>query len=365
MKHIKHLDTIKTSQQEVENLNQQIDELTNKLANDIPSDNIALILETKDKIINLKSKRKLIQESDEVEYFVDTADILFKYYDLIEKNIEDGPVNKVDSNQKSSSILKYFINEDTSNAKEEEVDTRGVLLDKYLECVDKNHFKENSDKLYFEKCLNCGSQSFTWMMNEGYVICNDCHAVEHIIIDHEKPSYRDPPKEISYFAYKRINHLNEMLSQVQGKETTEIPDEIYESIIVEIKKQRISNMVNLTYSTVREILRKLQIHKYYEHIPHIIHRLNGIPTPHLPNELEEKLRNMFKQIQTPYLKYSPKNRKNFLSYGYVLYKLCQLLGQDQYLGCFKLLKTREKLHLQDLIWKKICNDVGWHYMSSL
>jgi hypothetical protein len=28
-------------------------------------------------------------------------------------------------------------------------------------------------------------------------------------------------KEISYFAYKRINHFQEWISQIQGKETTD------------------------------------------------------------------------------------------------------------------------------------------------
>ena len=31
--------------------------------------------------------------------------------------------------------------------------------------------------------------------------------VDYIVIDSDKPSYKDPPKEISYFAYKRINHF--------------------------------------------------------------------------------------------------------------------------------------------------------------
>ena len=124
-------------------------------------------------------------------------------------------------------------------------------------------------------------------------------------------------------------------------------------------------MADLTHSKVKEILKKLRSNKYYEHVPHIINRLNGLPMPNLTPDLEEKLRNMFKQIQTPFLKYSPPGRKNFLSYSYVLHKFIQLLGKDEYLPFFALLKSREKLFIQDSIWKQICEELGWDFIRSI
>ena len=61
----------------------------------------------------------------------------------------------------------------------------------------------------------------------------------------------------------------------------------------------------------------------------------------------------------------PTNRKNFLSYSYVLHKFCELLEYDHLLEYFSLLKSREKLHAQDLIWEKICNDLNWEFIPSL
>lgn len=155
------------------------------------------------------------------------------------------------------------------------------------------------------------------------------------------------------------------LSQIQGKETTEIPEEVYDSILLEIKKQKISNMADLTNEKIKEILKKLRLNKYYEHCAHIKHKLNGVPIPHLEPELEEQLRSMFKMIQPLFLKHVPAQRKNFLSYSYVLHKLLQLLGRTEYLSSFPLLKSREKLHLQDQIFKKICHDLGWEFIRSL
>jgi len=152
---------------------------------------------------------------------------------------------------------------------------------------------------------------------------------------------------------------------MQGKETTEIPDEIYDSILLEFKKQRISNMAELTSKKIRAILRKLQLHTYYEHIAHIKFRLNGLPVPYIPPELEERLRDMFYQIQVPFLRHAPLVRKNFLSYSYVLHKFMQLLDKDEYLDSFPLLKSRDKLHLQDQIWQKICADLHWEFYKSI
>ena len=80
---------------------------------------------------------------------------------------------------------------------------------------------------------------------------------------------------------------------------------------------------------------------------------------------EEKLRTMFKEIQTPFMKHCPKDRKNFLSYSYVLHKFVELLGLDEFLPCFPLLKSREKLLQQDRIWKQICQELKWEFIKSI
>jgi hypothetical protein len=46
-----------------------------------------------------------------------------------------------------------------------------------------------------DKCLFCSSSNRNIMLNDGIIYCNDCCTVEHINIDHDRPSYKDPPKE--------------------------------------------------------------------------------------------------------------------------------------------------------------------------
>ena len=155
------------------------------------------------------------------------------------------------------------------------------------------------------------------------------------------------------------------LAQFQAKESTEIPQEVYDALLLEIKKERITNLATLTNSKIRKYLKKLKLNKYYEHIPHILNRLNGLPPPVLTKEVEEKIRTMFKQIQGPFMKVCPKDRKNFLSYSYILHKFVELLGLDDLKSCFPTLKSRVKLLQQEQIWKGICKELNWKYIKTI
>lgn len=155
------------------------------------------------------------------------------------------------------------------------------------------------------------------------------------------------------------------LAQFQAKESTEIPQEVYDALLLEIKKERITNLATLNNTKIRKYLKKLKYNKYYEHIPHILNRLNGLPPPVLTKETEEKLRSMFKQIQAPFMKVCPKNRKNFLSYSYVLYKFVELLGLDDFKSQLTVLRSREKLQNQEAIWRNICKELNWEYIKTI
>ena len=136
-----------------------------------------------------------------------------------------------------------------------------------------------------------------------------------------------------------------------------------ESIKNQIKKERIE-LSELTNKKAKEILKNLGYNKYYEHIPFIKDKL-GIKPPIMTQELEEKLCNLFTEIQPVYAKYCPKERVNFLNYYYTIYKLCELLGEQHFLPYFPMLKDREKRMEQDAIWKKICRELNWEFIATI
>lgn len=310
----------------------------------------------------IKIIKSINSKNTEIDYLTNTSDILFNYYDSIENN------NDNSNNANVKKIIDFFnpnkIEESSPRKENDDSNNRSELLESYLSTTDKNYINNNLEQVD-EKCNYCNSENISELLNDGILYCNDCNTIEFILTDNERPSYRDPPKEISYFSYNRINHFNEWINQTQGKETTEIPEEVFDKIYLELKKNKIDNMATLDYDKIKAILKKIKINKYYEHIPYILNRITGKINPQLNPELEEKLRNMFKEIQVPFLKHSPQNRKNFLSYSYVLHKFLELLGEDEYLEYFPLLKSREKLHQQEQTWKKICEELGWQFIRSI
>ena len=319
-------------------------------------------------ILTLKDKISKINEYDEIEYYKTTSDILFSYYDMLEKQSKTVQQGKQDNAKfTNKTILDALHNIKPNPAKatiqEEEIITdKSSLVDEYLFITDKQHIKKlNYNDL--ELCKQC-KKHMICMQHDAIIICDSCGYQELLLVEQNRPILKQNNKDTSHFSYKRINHFREWCNQVQGKESTDIPDEIFVKILNEIKKEKITDTKTITYVKMREILKRLRINKYYEHINYIINRINGIPTPQFSPDLEEKLCNMFRDIQGPFLKHCPKDRKNFLSYSYVLYKFFQILGLNEYLKYFPLLKSREKLYIQDQIWKKICEELNYEFIPS-
>ena len=305
---------------------------------------------------------------DEIEYYENTSSILFNYYEMLEK--QSSTTNSTSNNKyKNKSILESFNitlpKEEIKIEDDDKVIEKSDLVDQYLSITNKYYIKRidnNCDNT--EICHRCNIPLIC-LQQDAIMICNNCGYQELLLVEQNRPILKQNTKDTSHFSYKRINHFREWCNQVQGKESTDIPNDIFEKILNEIKKEKIMDTKRITYSKMREILKRLRINKYYEHINYIINRINGIPTPQFSTELEDKLCSMFKDIQGPFLKHCPKDRKNFLSYSYVLYKFFQILGLNEYLKFFPLLKSREKLYVQDQIWKKICEDLNYKIIPSL
>jgi len=346
------------------NEKEEIEFKINIIENDIEYDQLEHRLKY---LINEINSRK--ERNEFLDYYLDTGEILYNYYDIQEK-IQEGTI--VSSNKKKIGAI-FDILEMANEYKEEKPEyplppsiSRDKLLEQYLKKVHPDSVKSTtniSDDCYGD-CPQC-EKEMVFSTNEAVFTCIDCGFQEFVLIDSDKPSYKDPPREVSYYAYKRINHFNEWLAQFQAKESTEIPQEVFDQILIELKKERILDVQGIKQTKVREILKKLKLNKYYEHVPHIINRLNGQNAPIMYREIEEKLRYMFKEIQPSFQKHCPADRNNFLSYSYVLYKFCELLELDEYLSCFPLLKNRDKLYAQDKIWEHICKDLRWQYIRSI
>jgi hypothetical protein len=323
---------------------------------------------------NINKYKNIIRslKNKEKNYYLNNSKYIFDYFEN-KKNIS---TNDTFENSDKNNIVKQFfslnisdesnndINFETSNAKIKDENFIKInnhnFIDKYFNNIDSKYL--NYDKFIYPSdiCSVCKRGEMVYVESEGMSICSNCSNSIKYLIEIDKPSYKEPPKEVCFYAYKRINHLKEILAQFQAKESTNIPDEVFENIKNQIKKERIS-LNELTNKKTKEILKNLGYNKYYEHIPFIKDKL-GIRPPIMSAELEETLCNLFMELQKPYSKYCPKDRVNFLNYYYTLYKLCELLNERSFLPYFPMLKDREKRIEQDQIWKKICEDLGWKFI---
>ena len=333
-------------------------DLQNQLEGDILSVDARLDIEDQirsitDKIKYTKTKKK--------EYLLDNSKFIFEYFEN-KKDISVGS-KTVAATNKSKLVNSFFkIRDDLGVDNTAQIENNNIVK-KYLSNIDDMFIDVNSFICQTDICQICHIGELIPLEDEGVLICNNCSRSIPYLIENEKPSYKEPPKEVCFYAYKRINHFKEILSQFQGKETTQIPPEVVEDIKVQIKKERI-DISQITNAKTKEVLKKLGYNKYYEHIPFIKDKL-GIKPPVMSPELEETLCNLFTELQAPYSKYCPDDRVNFLNYYYTAYKLCELLGEETYLPLFPLLKDKEKRIEQDAIWKQICKELDWEFIHTV
>lgn len=356
------------------NLSQQKEQIEALRAKIKASTSVTEIWALEQQLERQEKRINSIESGDAVnEYYLKTGSILFSYYDVQEKIHSGSSVGGQGNRSKPGSILAILndLQDGESGGLKGPLSPRSAapqrsdLLNQYLQIEDPGSAKAaEGTEDDWTQCDECGSEMIM-CMNEATMTCSKCGNKDFILIDSDKPSYKDPPRELSYYAYKKINHFNEWLAQFQAKESTEIPATIYDQILLQLKKERISNFGSLKRTKLREILRHMGETKYYEHIPHIINRLSGQNAPFMSREDEEKLRHMFREIQPAFKKHIPKGRRNFLSYGYILYKFCELLEMDEHLACFPLLKNRDKLYIQDQAWKGICSDMQWQFIRTV
>jgi hypothetical protein len=322
---------------------------------------IEQIMEIKDRIKEINENIKELK-SKKNNYFLDNSKFIFEYFENKKNinNVEDAPKNMT---TKSQLLFNIFKVKETDKNKNTNESTNNNIVQKYLSNIDETFLDMNAFVRTTDICQSCYKGELIPMENEGVLICNLCAVNVPFLIENEKPSYKEPPKEVCFYAYKKINHFKEILAQFQGKETTQIPDDVIDQIHLQIKKERIG-LEQLNHHKTKDILKKLGFNKYYEHIAFIKNKL-GIKPPVFSQELEDTLCNLFMEIQSPYAKTCPDYRVNFLNYYYVLFKFCELLEETDYLNDIPLLKDREKLIEQDETWKKMCVELDWEFIPTV
>ena len=200
---------------------------------------------------------------------------------------------------------------------------------------------------------------------EGISTCLSCGISINVSTNPEKSSIKPAEND-----YKRYNHFCDCLANIQGKESFKVSEEVINTIIREIVHERMENSLEkLTEADIKRYLKKHRKLHYYNHATQILYRITKIPPLQMTSIMEEKMKMRFLQIQEPFEIFKGKNRSNFFSYSYIIYKFCQILGYNEFLPKLKLYKDRLKLYEHDKIWEKICahlggESAGWKFIMS-
>lgn len=111
-------------------------------------------------------------------------------------------------------------------------------------------------------------------------------------------------------------------------------------------------------------MKNMGLSSYYIYIYSLLEKITGIPIPEIPSAKQEQIKYMFSCILIPFRKLKPKNRKSLIRYNYILLKFCEMLKLDYIIPYLPQLKCEKKKREQDDMWKLICDELRWDYISS-
>ena len=359
----KQLDTLKNQEKNLEEELNKINEVIQSKIN-TKEDLIPYLKEKNkinDKIQKLKRNiNKIEHDNTELNFISENGEFIYNYYDNSNNpQIVEDTKEMIQTTESNNAFKEFIVKQPTQNDKINQTQIKYCIENQYNDYL-KNKLNNNK----YLVCSNCGNENIV-CSSENYIVCSICGLIEQrYIVDDDSQNAEVSINKTNY-PYKRLNHFIEWLNEFQAKETVNIPKEIYDRIINELTKLGYTNRTQLNLHIIKSVLKKIKLNKYYEHASYITSQLSGIPPPTLDHDTEECLKELFKLIEQSFNKHCPSNRINFLSYPYVLHKLFQIFGKYEYLMYFPLLKSKEKVKAQDVIWKKICADLNWEFYPSV
>lgn len=225
-----------------------------------------------------------------------------------------------------------------------------------------------------DTCYGCYNTSLVIHSKETMKLCKHCGLESNIAApEYENKTASDVvstynrkqryPRQVSSNVYKRCNHFKYWLKRIQGKERNKVTKELLQSVQNEIMNQNIDIRM-VTYEELRHVLKRLGLQQFYINVFSIMRYITGEPLLELTSSQEKQLLDMFVKIQDSFQQ-NTIGRVNMLSYTFLLVKFCEILEWDEMALAIPTLKTKSKLHKQDMVWKEICLVLGWKYYPSV
>lgn len=221
-----------------------------------------------------------------------------------------------------------------------------------------------------QRALYCRRCRRDTIVHRFKTICPRCHQEFDLVTAKDRNMKEFEQCDINRVAtYKRINHFNEWVLRTQGLENRVVPANVIEAVRrrLELTSQPITADTphKMAYGVVRAALANARFQDFFEHVPQIMRLVTPITPPRLTKEEVAEIRQIFCTIQAPFDRHKPANRRNFLSYSYIIYKIAELLEIDRILPFCPLFKSVQNQRKADLIWKKICAELDYEYIPTV
>jgi hypothetical protein len=309
---------------------------------------------------SIKKKKELADKIKSIESREEENEYLFQTMNIIKKMWCENDQSTSDQDQDLVETISGLVLETKESAKNQKWSAM------YMQAIDPTVSHSITDleyeklKVDDQKCRKCENEELEY--DDGELYCMQC-GVSQNIKDMNHVSFKESTSKnwVTNPTYKRINHFNEWLNSVTNKSSSVVPESIIQAIRQEMGKDHITDTHDLDKKRVRLYLKRLGQSKYYDSVSSILCKISGQASLEMPEELLAQLRDMFVEIQQPFEKSKPKYRSSFLSYSYTINRMLKLLDYEEYMYAFPLLKSREKLIVQDMIWKGICDILDWRF----
>ncbi len=367
----RHAKTLETVPKELEKKIDDLRKLEDLLKSQKGRHKIRLLKDLYKELDELQQEKKRFELGiKKREYLADSEPYLIQYKNSKDDNARGNISDSVVRLAETQNPVRYRKRSDltrTIRMASREGGDRGIekhsLKDEFL-----SEFHGHAPPVYIshgDLCPNCDTQ--LERESDSSLVCSRCGvSVQVQDAVSTNVSWNDEMDYVS-FQYKRANHFCEWVNTSMAKQNCEIPKDIIDNCMKRLAREKILPE-QIDAARIRQVLKELKLRKYYEHSLLIACRLTGKTPPRITPEQEEELRNMFAQMQEPFEQVRDKlfpERKNFLSYSYILFKFCEILGLQDFKQNFTLLKGRDKLHKQDQIFRAICQKLNWSFTPSV
>lgn len=329
-------------------------------------------------VIDRKRSQKLIEATEKEIEDIKTDAGLKRYLDEVELYISSyrqlGPIPKV----------VVFKNEAAKARTEETEDDkisaryRHMLISRYLEIARRYIQIDVIREVGTEKiCEACGENLENATIDDAGTLYCPCGVIRDTIS--RQPAYKDTVRisSSSRNNYEDKENFVKSFMRFQGKQSNRFGSGLFDTLDAyfksyglmtgeEVKKRPLDDRgrrVGTDKAMMYKALKETGNESLYEDINLLLHLYWGWTLPDI-SHLEEAILEDYEKSQRVY-ETIKNERSSCLNTQYRLFKHLQLLGYPCKTDDFKIIGTRDILEYHEMIWEKICKELGWPFIKTI